>query len=367
MPSHLPASPSEREIARGLKELKLKDWFSGHSSDALVISGPAAVLDSLGLATGLWTVCDLPDLASDALQNKMRSASVYILDPDDEPATVMRLRESLGHDRVYGIISELAVARTLGLDAAGVIADARRLPLPGVRYAVLSTARSGSTWFCHLLQSTGLLGMPREHLRPPVVFLARHAERFGFSPPDWADLLIRTAASGGVFGTKIIDDFVDDLLPALSGRDIATLAGLAGTFRFIHFERRDKVAQAVSKFMATRTHVWHLRERTDDAAYRQRAADIAYDGPALKAIHDGLVANEARYRVFLRGAGAPVLHLVYEDAVADPDAAVRRAARFLLGVVPDDLAVVHSSFHTMADDRNAAFAARLRSDYGLSA
>ncbi len=355
----------EAELKRSLRDAKLAEWFAD-AEPQIVLIGHRPLLESLGLSSGEHILLSMTDVATPDGQNKARTApAVFVLDLDDEPVAIHALKASLGHDRVYGLIGDLVVARTLGLEPGDDREALRCAQSPDSCFAVLCTARSGSTWFCHLLQNTGVLGHPSEHLRPTIVFLTRHATRFGFSIVDWTETLIRAKAKNGVFGTKVIDNFVDDILPALSTDDRRRLEQLLSGFRFIHFERRDKVAQAVSKFMATKSHVWHLRTTDAARAYREKKAQVEYDGSALNKIHDGLNKNEDRYRHFLASTGAQALHLTYEDVLADPAPAIRAVAEFLLDDVPDSLPIVHERYFPMADDLNAAFAERLRLEYDL--
>lgn len=366
MPNERTPPIPDAELKRSLRDAKLADWSAGAES-GMVLVGHRPLLESLDLSSGEHTLLPKADVATPDGQNKARTApAVFVLDLDDEPAAIRKIKADLGHNRVYGLISDLVVARTLGLGPGDDSEALRCSRPPDCCFAVLCTARSGSTWFCHLLQNTGVLGHPSEHLRPPVVFLARHAARFGFSIVDWAETLIRAKAKNGVFGTKVIDNFVDDILPALSPDEKHRIEQLLSGFRFIHFERRDKVAQAVSKFMATKSHVWHLRTTDAAQAYREKKAQVEYDGSALKEIHDGLHENEERYRRFLTSTGAQALHLTYEDARADPELAIRTVAEFLLDEAPDNLPIVHERYFPMADDINAAFAERLRAEYGLA-
>lgn len=347
-------------LRRGLKELRLADWAASEAAAGTVIVGPREYMAAMEIGVPGQKVATATSLDDPAVETARR---VLVLDPDDEPAAVERARAELGADRVHGFVSGLALARTLGLAMPEDLDETSIRPLPETRYAVVCTARSGSTWFCHLLQNTGILARPTEHLRPPVIFMVRHRRRFGIGLARWADLLMRVRQEDGIFGTKIVDDFVDDLAPHVEADDIEGLKDLSLSSRFIHFERRDKVAQAVSKYMAMKTSIWHLRDNDAVDGYRMEKESVAYDGPELKRIHDELVRNEERLRNALKPYGNRVLHLTYEDATHDPAASVSMACRHVLGHIPEGLEIVHERYFRMADAVNAEMAARFRADY----
>lgn len=230
-------------------------------------------------------------------------------------------------------------------------------------YVVCSTQRSGSTYLCQLLDSTGRLGHPLEFFEAraetglpphPGYFLAglprtgagirddlRPTEGPAYSDlttvNGWESHLNRTFALGttpnGVFGAKLMWNQLADLqqhaaaierLAGLSGLELleSLFEGDAGV-RFIWMRRRDKVRQAISLWRALQTRTWRLEHPGGDA-----------DPPILRYSFDGvehlrrrLSADDSAWeRFFDRHRIAPT-ELVYEEDVApDPDASVRRVA-----------------------------------------
>lgn len=362
-----PQPMSSDRMAHGLKELKLASWFATQAPDGTVLIADQELVDAIGIEpTQRTSIISASDLASTGGQHKVKNAHLVVAtDRLNEKKAIQRARNFVGDAPVLGLVADVCQTLSLGVSSDKSLAQIDMIELPLRSYAVLCTARSGSTWFCHLLQNTGLLGHPTEHLRPPAIFMARHAVLSGFSLSLWCDRLMRARQKHGVFATKVIDDFLDDMSDASLTGETAILDRQTAATRLIHFEREDKVAQAVSKFMAMRTKIWHLRqqERADD--YRARKAEIAYDGPALKAVHDCLVSNEDRYRSFLKTQSRPTLHLTYEAALADPQAAVRAVAAFVLDDVPEELPLIHERYFPMTDEINARFARQLRCDYGI--
>jgi LPS sulfotransferase NodH len=206
--------------------------------------------------------------------------------------------------------------------------DARFAGPPAQCYAVVCTPRTGSTFYCELLQAGGL-GAPREHLRSALVHVLRAP---GVRTAQVFDEVLAWGQSGGVFGTKLISHFLDDAVGPHAVRD--TLACLAARgWRFIHLDR-DPAEQAVSKYMAARTDLWHVRGRVE-AGHVQRLAQVPFDAAALRAMHDA-VQRERQHLADALAALPPacLLRVDYDKATADPQAALARAATHLGCPVP---------------------------------
>lgn len=232
-----------------------------------------------------------------------------------------------------------------------------------IAYLVCSTQRSGSTYLCELLASTGMLGDPEEFFEAraetglpphPGYFLAglprtgagiRDDER-PIDAPDYSDLtkvdgwrahLRRTFARGttpnGVFGAKIMWNQLSDVEQHAAA--IERFAGLSriellqelfdgdATVRFVWMRRRDKVRQAISLWRALQTRMWRLEHPGSD-----------WDSPILRYNFDGiehlrrrLSADDDAWGRFFDEHGIDALELIYEEDVQpDPDGSVRRVA-----------------------------------------
>jgi LPS sulfotransferase NodH len=242
-------------------------------------------------------------------------------------------------------------------------------------YLVCSTQRSGSTYLCQLLDSTGTLGHPLEFFEAraetglpphPGYFLAglprtgagirddlRPTEGPGYSDlttvDGWEAHLTRTFALGttpnGVFGAKLMWNQLPDL--EQHAASIERFAGLRGFqlleqlfdgdvgVRFVWMRRRDKVRQAISLWRALQTRTWRLENPDGDA-----------DPPVLRYSFDGvehlrrrLSADDLAWERFFDGHAIVPTELVYEEDVApDPDESVRRVAAAVGVAVPADWA-----------------------------
>ncbi len=192
-------------------------------------------------------------------------------------------------------------------DAPGEDASARG-------YAICSTQRSGSTYLCQLLASTGVLGRPREFFNVP----GRGARDFPDYPDDPVGQIAMVVPHGstpnGVYGLKVFAHQFDAVAAANWPARLPRL-------HWIHFTRLDLLGQAISLLKAKQTGQW----RSTNAA---RAAPC-YVGEQIGHEMRGIASADARWRVFFARNGIAPLRLVYEDLVREPAACVRAVAQTL--------------------------------------
>ena len=241
---------------------------------------------------------------------------------------------------------------------------------PDRSYVVCSTQRSGSTYLCRLLVSTGVAGTPQEYFEAraetgspphPGYFLAGLPRtgagiRDDVRPTDapeysdlravdgWEEHLARTFRMGtsgnGVFGAKLMWNQLPDLeqhataMPELAGLDGSELLDqMLGHPGYVWLRRRDKVRQAISLWRALQTRTWRAEH---PAAERERPT-LSYSFRGIEHLRRRLSADdEAWGRFFLHSLIDP-LELVYEDDVSpDPAGAVARVLALIGVAVPSD-------------------------------
>lgn len=185
---------------------------------------------------------------------------------------------------------------------------------PHTGYVLASVARSGSSWFSNILRSTDQLGKPAEFFNPVYLETA-----FGRVPADrrlWISLLKRHGATAnGIYALKAFPMHMTDVMAELDFADALP------DLRFVHWRRRDVLGQAISFCRANQTGHWR--------SINMPSAAPVYDG---QAIHDALrrmVRQNARWEVFFARNGIMPLRLVYEDALADPQAAADEVSRLM--------------------------------------
>ena len=197
---------------------------------------------------------------------------------------------------------------------------------PSLSYAILTTPRSGSTYLCDLLDSTGIAGHPSEHLRLAAQELARYCNFNYLSLLD--NLKQYRTTDNGVFGTKLISHFWFELQQTRP--DFRQI--FQSIDKFILLVRQDKLAQAVSLVVAQKTNVWHLRGDAKNVNYRSKLEDIEIDNSLLNEVeqkYDFINKQEARLRKILSDNQVEPFEVVYEDILENAPLQIDRIIDFL--------------------------------------
>ena len=206
-----------------------------------------------------------------------------------------------------------------------------RIDQPKISYAIVTTPRSGSTYFCELLDSTEIAGHPYEHLRLAAQELTRHCD-FDYLRLLYNLMQYRTT-SNGVFGTKLISHFLFEFQRAKP--DFKQIFNSID--KFILLVRKDKVAQAVSLVLAQKTEVWHIhsnvnQNNTSYQSYRSRLDNIEINDALLSEVQQKfkfIQNQEVRLKKILTANQREPLILTYEDIVEDPQSQINRVLNFL--------------------------------------
>ena len=184
---------------------------------------------------------------------------------------------------------------------------------PQLSYAIVTTPRSGSTFLCDLLQKSNLAGYPAEHLRRPAEILARHCQ---FDYIRYMKILMtRRATSNQVFGTKLISHFLMDYR-----KEGLEFDSFFQTYfkKIIYLQRRDKVAQAISLYLAKATGIWHIFNDETREQYNLKISQIQAEQcqiEKVKSLYDFLVRQEKFIESFIQEHDITPLRIGYEDLV----------------------------------------------------
>ncbi len=186
--------------------------------------------------------------------------------------------------------------------------DFRGRTKPTLFYAIASTPRSGSTLLARLLWATGAMGAPTEYFNyegPMLRMVARLRPR---NLAEYAVQLLQLRTSpNGVFGFKAHwDQF-----------QLVRNGGLLGFFpglRFIHIERTDRLAQAVSMVRAQQTGQW-------ESSVTQKF-EPTYDPARIRYWLRRIDEEAAAWQALLRHRRVQPITIAYDALAADPDGAV---------------------------------------------
>jgi LPS sulfotransferase NodH len=241
---------------------------------------------------------------------------------------------------------------------------------PTRAYLICSTPRSGSTFLCELLKSTGVAGRPEEY------FEARASTGLPPRPRDYLDGLSRTEAGirddqrpphapahsdlrglddyrqhlartlrlgttgNGVFGAKLMWRQLSELralaetVPAHAGREPPDLLDrMLHRPAYVWVTRRDKVRQAISLWRALQTRIWRL----EDGGPNGRTEGLRYSFEGIDHLVRALQADDEGWSSYFEEYGLAPLTVRYElDLERGAVAATRRVLDYIGVARPDD-------------------------------
>jgi LPS sulfotransferase NodH len=222
---------------------------------------------------------------------------------------------------------------------------------PTKAYIIASSYRCGSTYLCHRLWETGLMGAPWEYLNYENDMRVMALRLGANGTPDYvAQVLACRTSRNGVFGVKAHFHHFEAALKAFPG-----VLNAVPALRFIYIGRRDRIAQAVSMAKSIQTNAWlsFVRPRRVPLFY---SADFI--GACMEEIND---QTESWARWFVAKGIAP-LHVEYEDMLADGEGVVRDllAAMDVTSDMPDN--VILPKVERQSNEINTEWIRRYRAD-----
>ena len=180
-------------------------------------------------------------------------------------------------------------------------------------YVICTQARTGSTFLCEVLASTGVLGQPTEYF---------NTEGLRIGTPDYPDdpaaqleqIVTAGATPNGVYGLKIMPHHFDRVAQTKWAERLPSLS-------FVSLVRLDLLSQAISAVRATQTQQW--------VAGNPAKGEPAYDRGAIEEQLQWFLEERTRWSRYFARNGMPVLHLFYEQLVRAPQSAADAIAQLL--------------------------------------
>jgi LPS sulfotransferase NodH len=176
----------------------------------------------------------------------------------------------------------------------------------------------------------GVAGRPDDYFWNPP-FWQQH---WGVStfPAYWRRMLQEGTTDNGVFGVKMMWDYLDEtLLPqlaALSGLCEATPAAiLAAAFphlRYLWLTRRDKIRQGISYDRALETRVWRSTDRRDGDT-----TEPAFNVAAIARMVQLCTGEDDAWQAYFERYRIQPLILTYEELAASPEDSVQSILAYL--------------------------------------
>jgi len=225
-----------------------------------------------------------------------------------------------------------------------------------------ATPRTGSTFLCDLLTSTGVLGTPESYFREPDE--VEWATKFGV-PTCGANArnygrFIRAVISAGttdngVFAARVMWGTLDHMLRGLrqpactSDRDVLERA--LGPLTFVHLSRENVLAQAVSWARAEQTGYWH---EGDTSVHRPEP-----DVHQMTVLARTIERHDAAWNSWFDNHGISPHRITYEQLVRHPRTIVAGIAAAMDVGIPASW-TPESSHRKQADTNSAEWEDLLR-------
>jgi LPS sulfotransferase NodH len=237
-------------------------------------------------------------------------------------------------------------------------------------YVVCSTPRSGSTFLCQALASTGVAGTPMEYFNPVTRSIL--SRRWGCGPgliPYVESLKERRTSRTGILGIKLHWHQLEAIRNERSGhrrfaepfrQPAGLLEDLLGARpAYVRLMRTDLDRQAISLWTAEYTRVW---ARAEESPGKKRAARVPYSFAGIDRCRARIALAEARWHRFFHFNGVEPTEVIYEDLCGSYAPTVAGVLDRLLpgaaaaGAPPQPIGA------QMADARSEELLARFRSD-----
>lgn len=251
------------------------------------------------------------------------------------------------------------------------------LQQPECSYLLCTMPRSGSTLLCDLLTQTGVAGAPNSFFRAQS--MAEFSADWGLSMQTLdgfdrayvAAAITHGSAGTGCFGLRANWHNMPGLMARLghlfpgAKTDIARLRAAFGPVKFVHLERKDKVAEAVSLVVAEQSGLWHRNADGSELERTTPPSQPVYDAQAMQAAYDEVTNGQREWSLWFDAQGVTPLHLTYEALAAASNVEVARILEFL-DLDPAKAYNLSPGTARLATARNAEWAARFRAETGLA-
>ncbi|TVU87589.1 Stf0 family sulfotransferase [Vreelandella titanicae] len=207
---------------------------------------------------------------------------------------------------------------------------------------ILSTQRSGSTMVCDDIAGTEKLGRPSEYFIKVIDSLNKVSQ-------DELKVLIEEAlikgeTNNGITALKIMSNQVAPIGSALQkaaiSDDKSPLDAFYNFFKdyfFIRVARENKVAQAVSRVMASQTDIYHTADNVlgmegmlGKVAQTRDDSKLLYNHDAIENSLNKICIEEEFIDHFISYYNIDIFNVIYENAISDRSY-VHEISRRMLG------------------------------------
>lgn len=197
-----------------------------------------------------------------------------------------------------------------------------------MKYMILSSPRTGSTMLAAALNASEKAGRVKEYFHRDTLSENGDPESTKESMiAYYADVVAANSTSNGVFGMKL---HYNQFHHVFGGKQIGMQSGvsfLKSFDRHVLAYRRDKILQAVSELLATKTGLWNTSDHGSAGRVGKEFSDD--DIPLLTRILSRQLSEEYAWRSLLADFNISFHEIAYEDLTADTDGEFTKLAIYL--------------------------------------
>jgi LPS sulfotransferase NodH len=148
----------------------------------------------------------------------------------------------------------------------------------GIRYSIISTPRSGTTYLCSLLQKTGRMGNPEEYFNDDLIPTYQEKLKLEGNPQSYLDKII--------WQSRMKNDCVGVNINSKESFEVAKKNGWVDiTTHGIRLTREDKILQSISLYKAWETNKWHSFQNSNKS-------NVSYSFTGIKKAYDYILFQE---------------------------------------------------------------------------
>jgi LPS sulfotransferase NodH len=148
----------------------------------------------------------------------------------------------------------------------------------GIRYSIISTPRSGTTYLCSLLQKTGRMGNPEEYFNDDLIPTYQEKLKLEGNPQSYLDKII--------WQSRMKNDCVGVNINSKESFEVAKKNGWVDiTTHWIRLTREDKILQSISLYKAWETNKWHSFQNSNKS-------NVSYSFTGIKRAYDYILFQE---------------------------------------------------------------------------
>jgi LPS sulfotransferase NodH len=245
--------------------------------------------------------------------------------------------------------------------------------IPEISYIILTTARSGSTLLCNLLEKTGVAGRPGEHFldwyrtecRPELI--QPMEAPFRMLPPALQfRRVFKRGTAHNVFAVKVMLSyfpFIENSLKRVGDmHDLSTKEMLEACFpnlHYIYLARKNKIRQAVSLSRAVQSDEWKRNRWTLLAnAFKsvqvpqKKNTELLYDFDTIHGFYQEIIRQEQEWENVFQVTGIDPYRVSYENLINDMENTIVSILKYLGAAVPQELNLSHIDLKRQSDTLN---------------